>query len=51
MGRGGYEETRAYRMCLGASNVHSEGDQPWDSFGGNDAEAQTPVLCPPHVKS
>ena len=23
--------------------VHSEGDQPWDFFGGNDAEAETPV--------
>ena len=31
--------------------VHSEGDQSWDFFGGNDAEAETPVLWPPHVKS
>ena len=31
--------------------VHSEGDQPWGFFGGNDAEAETPVLWPPHVKS
>ena len=31
--------------------VHSEGDQPWDFFGGNDAEAETPVLWPPDVKS
>ena len=30
---------------------HSEGDQPWDFFGGNDAEAETPVLWPPHAKS
>ena len=29
----------------------SEGSQPWDLFGGNDAEAETPVLWPPHVKS
>ena len=29
--------------------VHSEGDQPWDFFGRN--EAETPVLWPPHVKS
>ena len=29
--------------------VHFEGDQPWDFFGGNDAE--TPVLWPPHAKS
>ena len=32
-------------------SVHSEGDQPWDFFGGNDAKAETPVLWPPHVKS
>ena len=24
--------------------VHSEGDQPWDFFGKNDAKAETPVL-------
>ena len=30
--------------------VHSEGDQPWDFFGGNDAEAESPVLCPAHAK-
>jgi len=26
-------------------------DQPWDFFGRNDVEAETPVLWPPHVKS
>ena len=31
--------------------VHSEGDQPWDFFGRNDAKAEAPVLWPPHVKS
>ena len=31
--------------------VHSEGDQPWDIFGRNDAKAETPVLWPPHEKS
>ena len=25
-------------------SVHSEGDQPWDFFGRNDAKAETPVL-------
>ena len=30
--------------------VHSEGDQPRDFFGRNDAKAETPVLWPPHVK-
>ena len=31
--------------------VPSEGDQPWDFFGRNDAKAETPVLPPPHAKS
>ena len=31
--------------------VHSEGDQPWDFFGRNDAEAETPVLWPPNAKN
>ena len=31
--------------------LHSEGNQPWDFFGRNNAKAETPVLCPPHVKS
>ena len=30
--------------CKEMQPVHSEGDQPWDFFGGNDAEAETPVL-------
>ena len=37
--------------CKQIQPVHSEGDQPWDFFGGNDAQAETPVLWPPHVKS
>ena len=32
--------------CKEIQPVHSEGDQPWDFFGGNDAEAETPVLWP-----
>ena len=31
--------------------VHSEGDQSWVFFGKTDAEAETPVLRPSHVKS
>jgi len=31
--------------------VYSEGDQPWDYFGRNDAEAETPILCPPDVRN
>ena len=34
--------------CKEIQPVHSEGDQPWDFFGGNDAEAETPVLWPRH---
>ena len=30
--------------CKEIQPVHSEGYQPWDFFGGNDAEAETPVL-------
>ena len=37
--------------CKEIQPVHSEGDQPWDFFGGNDAEAETPVLWPLHAKS
>ena len=37
--------------CKEIQPVHSEGDQPWDLFGRNDAKAETPVLWPPHVKS
>ena len=37
--------------CKEIQPVHSEGDQPWDSFGRNDAKAETPVLWPPHAKS
>ena len=37
--------------CKEIQPIHSEGDQPWDFFGGNDAEAETSVLWPPHAKS
>ena len=37
--------------CKEIQPVHSEGDQPWHSFGRNDAKAETPVLWPPHAKS
>ena len=36
--------------CKEIEPVHSEGDQPWDFFGRNDAKAETPVLWPPHAK-
>ena len=37
--------------CKEIQPVHSEGDQPWDFFGRNDAKAETPVLWPPDAKS
>ena len=37
--------------CKEIQLVHSEGDQPWVFFGGNDAETETPVLWPPDVKN
>ena len=30
---------------------HSKGDQSWVFIGRTDAEAETPILWPPHVKS
>ena len=37
--------------CKEIQPVHSEGYQPWDFFGRNDAKAETLVLWPPHAKS
>ena len=37
--------------CKEIQPVHPEGDLPWDFFGRNDAEAETPVLWPPHAKN
>ena len=37
--------------CKEIQPVHSEGDQPWDFFGRNDAEAETPVLLLADVKN
>ena len=38
--------------CKEFQPVHSEGDEPWDFFGRNDAKAETPVLqTPPHEKN
>ena len=37
--------------CKEIQPVHSEGDQPWDFFEGNDVKAETPVLWRPRAKS
>ena len=45
------EDSRESLGLQGDSNTPlSEGDQPWDFFGRNDAKAETPVLWPPHAK-
>ena len=31
--------------------VHPKGNQSWVFIGRTDAEAETPILCPPDVKS
>ena len=31
--------------------VHPKGDQSWVFIGKTDAEAETPILGPPHAKS
>ena len=37
--------------CKKIQPVHSKGDQSWVFTGRTDAESETPVLWPPHVKS
>ena len=37
--------------CKEIHPVHSKGDQSWLFIGRTDAEAETPVLWPPHAKS
>ena len=37
--------------CKEVQPVHSKKDQSCVFFGRNDAEAETPILWPPHAKS
>ena len=37
--------------CKEIQPVHSKGDQSWVFFRGTDANAETPILWPPHAKS
>ena len=37
--------------CKEIQSVHPKGDQSWVFIGGTDVEAETPILCPPDVKS
>ena len=36
--------------CNKIQPVHPEGDQSWVFIGRTDAEAETPILWPPHAK-
>ena len=37
--------------CKEIQPVNPKGDQPWVFFGRTDAEAETPILWSPHMKS
>ena len=37
--------------CKEIQQVHPKGDQSWVFIERTDAEAETPVLWPPHAKS
>ena len=37
--------------CKEIQPVHPKGDQSCVFIGRTDVEAETPILCPPHVKS
>ena len=37
--------------CKEIQSVHPKGDQSWVFIGRTEAEAETPVLWPPHGKS
>ena len=37
--------------CNEIQPVHPKGDQAWVFIGRTDAEAETPILWPPHAKS
>ena len=36
--------------CKEIQLVHAKGDQSWVFIGRTDAEAETPILWPPHVR-
>ena len=38
-------------LCKAIQPVHPKGDQSWVFIGRTDAEAEIPILWPPHVKS
>ena len=38
-------------VCKEIQPVHPKGDQSWVFTGRTDAEAETPIVWPPHAKS
>ena len=44
-------ESLSPRDCKEIQPVHPKGDQSWVFIGRTDAEAETPVVWPPHAKS
>ena len=54
-----YRRTDAFELwcwrspldCKKIQPVHPKGDQSWVFIGRTDAEAETPILWPPHAKS
>ena len=47
----GFEEDIWESLGLQRDPVHPKGSQSWISTGRTDAEAETPILWPPDVKS
>ena len=45
------EKTWESLDCKEIQLVHPKGDQSWVFIGGTHVEAETPILCPPDVKS
>ena len=47
-----FEKTLEHPLdCKEIQPVHPKGDQSWVFIGRTDAEAETPILWPPHAKS
>ena len=46
-----FKKTVPFTIASEITKIKNKRDQPWDFFGRNNAEAETPVLWPPHAKS
>ena len=45
------EDSESRLYCKEIQPVLPKGDQSWVFIGRTDVEAETPILCPPDVKS